>query len=185
MLLAKLFCRLVKEKQALWAKVLCHKYENPLKCEEWVILLPCLAWYIVWLQILQSHAHVLYENMVELGINEMQQMIEQLSVGQVYEKVSLDQGGRDKVHWRKIWKCNGPTRYSMMLWQARLDKLPTNNLMFNRGYAAYSLCPVCSQEEESSLHHALRDSARVFDVWKKFFAQKDWTEFQSCSSVKE
>lgn len=70
----------------------------------------------------------------------------------------------------------------MMLWQARLDKLPIKSTLFGRGCAADSQYPVCRQVEDSSLHE-LRDCDRVFEVWKKVVEPRDWDTFKGSSNV--
>lgn len=35
--------------------------------------------------------------------------------------------------WRKIWKFQGPQRYSVLIWQAHWDRLKVNKLLNQRG----------------------------------------------------
>lgn len=91
--------------------------------------------------------------------------------------------------WRQIWSFKGPQRGSYLLWQARLNSLPTNELLYRRQVRESSCCEHCPNTWETALH-ALRDCPQAKSLWnrcinglsyRRFFDSRrsiaDWIDF--------
>lgn len=63
-----------------------------------------------------------------------------------------------------IWKWQGPERIRIYLWKLSRDALITNFFRFRRGFSQSALCPICNNEEETTLH-MVRDCREVVQVW--------------------
>lgn len=67
---------------------------------------------------------------------------------------ALLESRRDVEHaaWRRIWKTRAPMRSSLILWQARLDRLKTNALLYRRTIRTDPSCDICHGVYEDSFH---------------------------------
>ncbi|CAN1849082.1 Putative ribonuclease H protein At1g65750 [Linum perenne] len=68
------------------------------------------------------------------------------------------------VDWKKVWRWVGPSRVQHFLWLAMHNKLMTNLERTRRHLTSNSLCPRCSNHDES-VSHVLRDCRFASEVW--------------------
>ena len=54
--------------------------------------------------------------------------------------------------WRKVWKLSVPGKVKDLIWRAYHETLPTNHQLHRRRIRSSRLCPICLQEDETTLH---------------------------------
>lgn len=54
--------------------------------------------------------------------------------------------------WRKVWGLTLPPKLALFLWKVLHTIVPTKVVLFRRGMAGDSVCPVCGQGEETVEH---------------------------------
>ena len=54
--------------------------------------------------------------------------------------------------WRKVWKLSMPGKVKHLIWRAYHETLPTNYQLHRRRIRSSGLCPICLQEDETTLH---------------------------------
>ena len=54
--------------------------------------------------------------------------------------------------WRKVWKLSIPGKVKHLIWRAYHETLPTNHHLQRRRIRSSRLCPICLQEDETTLH---------------------------------
>ena len=54
--------------------------------------------------------------------------------------------------WRKVWKLSIPGKVKHLIWRAYHETLPTNHHLQRRRIRSSGLCPICLQEDETTLH---------------------------------
>uniref|UniRef100_A0A2N9FCX4 Reverse transcriptase zinc-binding domain-containing protein n=1 Tax=Fagus sylvatica TaxID=28930 RepID=A0A2N9FCX4_FAGSY len=54
--------------------------------------------------------------------------------------------------WRKVWKMAIPGKIKHFIWRAYHESLPTYQQLHRRKIRTEANCPVCSQQEETTLH---------------------------------
>ena len=54
--------------------------------------------------------------------------------------------------WRKVWKLSVPSKVKHLIWRAYHETLPTNHQLHRRRIRSSGLCPICLQEDETTLH---------------------------------
>ncbi|CAA0822774.1 Polynucleotidyl transferase- ribonuclease H-like superfamily protein [Striga hermonthica] len=85
---------------------------------------------------------------------------------------------RDRAGWRAIWKWTGPQRVRQFLWLAAQEKLLTNVERHRRHITRSTLCPLCEQFPESTLH-CLRDCVGAKQIWMTLIPTKNHSAFFS------
>ncbi|KAK0608384.1 hypothetical protein LWI29_029944 [Acer saccharum] len=61
--------------------------------------------------------------------------------------------------WKWFWKISLPPKLKIFVWKACNNWFPTRVNLVSHGMKLKSLCPICNQKEESSLHALWRCSA--------------------------
>ncbi|CAH9135001.1 unnamed protein product, partial [Cuscuta epithymum] len=69
-----------------------------------------------------------------------------------------------KVNWTSMWKFDIPPKVKSFFWQTCAGHLPTADKLLKRRVACQSICPVCSQEEETLLH-IFGSCHKALQVW--------------------
>lgn len=169
-MLAKLLWRVILEENVLWVKVLRAKYGNPLSGEVsrkacihmWRSMLTALP------MVLDSLVH--YEDQDGMEAQEAANLKWKEASNGIFTMVSayrkqvgaIEQG--DSRAWRNVWKLKGPQRANFLLWQARLDRLPTKSLFYQRHLSESPICDLYMQGADTGLH-ALRKCTWSWRIW--------------------
>uniref|UniRef100_A0A2N9F380 Reverse transcriptase zinc-binding domain-containing protein n=1 Tax=Fagus sylvatica TaxID=28930 RepID=A0A2N9F380_FAGSY len=66
--------------------------------------------------------------------------------------------------WRKTWKMAIPGKVKHCIWRAYHETLPTYQQLHRRKIRSDAICPVCSQEDETTLHV----------LWQCLLARNTW-----------
>jgi hypothetical protein len=54
--------------------------------------------------------------------------------------------------WCKVWKLSVPGKVKHLIWRAYHETLPTNHQLHRRRIRSSGLCPICLQEDETTMH---------------------------------
>jgi hypothetical protein len=60
--------------------------------------------------------------------------------------------GKLRWLWRKVWKLSVSGKVKHLIWRAYHETLPTNHQLHRRRIRSSGLCPICLQEDETTLH---------------------------------
>lgn len=179
-LLAKLVWRLTMSEDVLWVKILRAKYGCPLNPA--AARKPCTH---TWRSIL-SAAPVVAAGLVGLTDPAASQIDNHakwkhsssghFSVASAYiSQMDFSEATPDP-HWKKIWALKGPQRGNFLLWQARLNRLPTEHLLFSRQIRDSPQCTHCAYHDSTNLH-ALRDCLLAKQIWRRVIPEHGRREF--------
>jgi hypothetical protein len=67
--------------------------------------------------------------------------------------------------WDLIWKCPVPAKVKICAWKISRNALATQKNMQRRGMATTSLCQICGQEDEDTIHTFMR-CPHARDLWR-------------------
>lgn len=181
-MIAKLTWRLLCDEDTLWIKILKAKYGDP--CQENLLRKPCSS---TWRSIL-AIIPVLYAGLSQpkdstfteaggphnwswLGTSSGN-----FTVSSAYEMQLAIPDDAESTKWQNIWSLKGPQRNNLLLWQARLDRMPMSSLLFRRGLRDTPRCDICDHDVDNGLH-ALRDCTWARSVWRKLLPMSSWNRF--------
>lgn len=88
----------------------------------------------------------------------------EFSTRSAYENLIMQPTMLDCSFLKILWSWPGPERIRILLWKISQGALVTNTFRLRRGLSVESLCPVCSLDNETSLH-ILRDYPCSSQVW--------------------
>ena len=83
---------------------------------------------------------------------------------QELNQVEHSTAGKDRTHWRKIWKLNVPPKVCNFIWRACSNILPTRESLHRRRVNVDGRCELCCQQPESAGHL----------LWECPFARNVW-----------
>ncbi|KAF7805280.1 non-LTR retroelement reverse transcriptase-like [Senna tora] len=98
------------------------------------------------------------------------------TVKSAYSVLSKDNDCISNNNWKRIWSCPSLERAKVFIWSVKHDSVMTNAQRKRRGFCTSDLCPLCSNEIETSLH-ALRDCGKAREVWKTLLPRNEWQDF--------
>ena len=73
-----------------------------------------------------------------------------------------DNNPRLKLGW--VWKLETLPRIKSFIWRCAHNSIGVKGCLVRRGMGEDDICPICRVDSQSILH-AIRDCARVKDVW--------------------
>lgn len=154
-LLAKLTWRLIQREDTLWVNILLAKYGDI-----WNARAQRRACTHTWrsivatLPLVAAGTEVRTAGLSTEGVQRFELVWKDINsrkftVASAYKMQLPEMDRRIYVPWRNIWKLKGPLRDNLLLWQARLCRLPTSDLLHSRHIRNTPTCGVCHQQQDS------------------------------------
>lgn len=188
-LLAKLAWKLIQGDSSLWVRVLLAKYGNIWSTRAhrkdcthtWRSIMAATPLIAAGVDI--KHDGISSEGAPHFELIWNGTSNGKFTVASAYRMQLSESDKKTDTPWRAIWKLRGPQRDNLLLWQARLGRLPTGELLYFRHLRNIPTCGVCRQSTDCCLH-ALRDCWAAKRVWDQLItAPFRQTFFSNCTDV--